>query len=233
MKRAAVLLVVVLLTVGTATPADVDGSESHKKPDKGYLKRTFSPNSVVMSAAGAGLAQATDTPHEWGQGAVGFGRRFANSYGKHIIQRTIQYPIARLLHEEISYRRSEKTGFGPRLKYALTSVVITHKTTTDARTVAVGEIAGSVGSGLISRLWQPASTRSIAMGFGSAGISLGADAGLNVVREFWPEIRHPHRHNAPASPVTTPSAASVNNEPFSEVVVLDANGSLVEREQQQ
>ena len=243
MKRPAILLVVLLLTVGTAAPADVDGNdsnkdkkESKKKPDKGYLKRTFSLNSVVMSAAGAGLSQATNTPGEWGQGAVGYGRRFANSYGKHIIQRTIQYPIARLLHEEISYHRSEKTGFGPRLEYALMSVVITHKTTTGARTVNVGEIAGSLGSGLISRAWQPASTRSIAMGFGSAGISLGVDAGLNVVREFWPEIRHPHRRaNAATASVATPAVIADDTPAVeaAEVVGLDENGKVLEAEPQQ
>jgi hypothetical protein len=60
--------------------------------------------------------------------------------------------------------------------------------------VNAGEISGAVGSGLISRLWQPASTRTLAAGFTSAGITLGVDAGQNVVREFWPEIRHPRRH---------------------------------------
>jgi hypothetical protein len=74
-------------------------------------------------------------------------------------------------------------------------VVITHKTTTGKPTIAKGELSGAVGSGLISRLWQPASTRTVAAGFSSAGITLGVDAAGNVVREFWPEIRHPHSHH--------------------------------------
>lgn len=81
------------------------------------------------------------------------------------------------------------------MKYALMGVVVTHKTDGNhRRTVNAGEISGAVGSGLISRLWQPASTRAVAAGFASAGITMGVDAGQNVVREFWPEIRHPHRH---------------------------------------
>jgi hypothetical protein len=33
----------------------------------------------------------------------------------------------------------------------------------------------------------------VASGFTSSGISFAVDAGLNTLREFWPEIRHPLR----------------------------------------
>jgi hypothetical protein len=147
---------------------------------------------------GAGVNQANNTPQEWGQGAKGFGKRFASSFAKHIVKKAIQYPVAKMFHEELSYRRSNKTGFRPRLTYALVGVVITHKTTTEKSTVAKGELAGAFGSGFISRLWQPASVRTVSAGFVSAGVTLGVDAAGNVIKEFWPEIRHPHSHNQAA-----------------------------------
>jgi len=81
-----------------------------------------------------------------------------------------------------------------RMKYALVSTVVTHKTTTGKRTPALGRISGDFGSGLISRAWQPARLHTLGSGLATGGIMLGVDAGSNVVREFWPEIRHPHRH---------------------------------------
>lgn len=78
--------------------------------------------------------------------------------------------------------------------------MVTHKTTTEKPTLAVGEISGALGSGLISRLWQPASVGSVGSGFASGGITLAVDAGANVVREFWPEIRHPHSHALKPAP---------------------------------
>jgi hypothetical protein len=75
------------------------------------------------------------------------------------------------------------------------ATVITHKTTTGKKTLATGEISGTIGSELISRLWQPASTRTVGLGFMSGGITLAIDAGSNVFREFWPEIHHPHRRS--------------------------------------
>jgi len=159
-----------------------------------YAKHAVGPKAVVMAGVGAGVNQLNDTPREWGQGGVGFGRRFASAFGKHIVHKAIQYPVSKLLHEEFGYHRSVKQGFGPRLKDALLATVITHKTTTEKPTVAVGEISGAMGSGLISRLWQPASVRAVGHGFASGGITLAIDAGLNVFREFWPNIRHPHNH---------------------------------------
>ena len=152
----------------------------------------------MKAAAGAGIAQAKGTPYEWGGGVQGYSKRFGSAFGKHLVKGSIQYGVAHLRHEELGYRPSGKQGAWPRLRYALLRTVITRKTTTGASTFSAGEISGVVGSGLISRLWQPASLHTVASGFGSAGISLGADAGYNVVREFWPEIRHPRRGKPPA-----------------------------------
>jgi hypothetical protein len=142
---------------------------------------------------GAAVNQGTNTPSEWGQGASGFGKRLGSAFAKHLVKKAIQFPVARMRHEALGYQRSHQPGFGPRLRHALLATVITHKTTTGKKTVAAGEISGAIGSGLISRLWQPASVRTLSAGFTSGGITLGVDAGSNVVREFWPEIRHPHR----------------------------------------
>lgn len=170
-------------------------AQNASQPDgKTYIKHSLSPGAIGAAAAGATITQGTNTPSEWGQGAEGFAKRFGSAISKHLVKRAIQYPVAKAFHEELGYRRSDKTGFGPRLKYALVSTVITHKTTNGKATVAKGEIAGAFGSGLISRLWQPASTRTIGLGFTSGGITLGVDAAGNVIREFWPEIRHPHTH---------------------------------------
>lgn len=171
-------------------------SDPKESDAKKYVTHTYGPIAVGRSAFGAGVAQAEDTPHEWGQGAVGFGRRLASAFGTHIVKKSIEYPVAKLHHEPFGYRPSTKNGFKPRLLYALTAVVITHKTTDGSRTVHSAEISGDLGAGLLSRLWQPASTRTLAAGFGSAGTMLAADAGYNVLREFWPEVRHPHSHEA-------------------------------------
>lgn len=170
-------------------------SQPPEQPSPGeYAKHAVSPFSLLRAAAGAAITQATNTPHEWGQGATGFGKRLASAFGKHLTKKAIQYPVARLTHEALGYQRSDQTEFKLRLRHALIATVYTTKTTTGKKTVATNEFAGAFGSGLISRLWQPASVRTVGYGFLSGGITLGVDAGSNVLREFWPDIRHKLHH---------------------------------------
>jgi len=159
-----------------------------------YIKHALSPFAALRAAAGAGITQATNTPAEWGQGAEGFGKRLGSAFGKHLVKKAIQYPVAHLMHEALGYQRSDQTEFKLRLRHALIATVYTTKTTTGKKTVATNEFAGAFGSGLISRLWQPASVRTVGYGFLSGGITLGVDAGSNVLREFWPDIRRKLHH---------------------------------------
>lgn len=195
-----VLLLGPLLLQGRAEESSAEGQ---------YLHRLFNLESAARSLATAGLDQAVGTPSEWGGGMKGFGRRFGSAFGTHIIRSTIHFGVSRMLHEELGYQRSDKQGFRQRLTYALLATVVTHKTTTGRQTVAVGEISGVVGGGLISRLWYPARFHTVASGFAAAGIGFGAEAGMNVMREFWPEIRHPHRRVRavpPLNPAPAPTA---------------------------
>src|SRR5262249_41962858 len=143
-----------------------------------YTKKTFGPKAVLSSGIHAAYGQVVNHPSEWGRGASGFGKRFASGFATHVVKNSITYPVAAIRHEDLHYHRSTSTSFGPRLQHALVSTVITQKTTTGKKTVASGQISGAIGSGLISRLWQPASLRTVGSGFSSAGITLGAQAGV-------------------------------------------------------
>jgi hypothetical protein len=187
--RSAFPVTLLLLTSGIAPCADEPEHYLSK-----YFKDTFGIQALANAAAGASIQQLRDVPHEWSGGIDGFGKRFASAMGTHVVKNTIEFGVASARHEELTYHRSGKSGFGPRLKYAVLSTVVTNKTTTGERTLALGRISGAVGGGFISRLWQPDSLHTVGSGFATTGILLGVDAGMHVLREFWPEIRHPHRH---------------------------------------
>src|SRR5437879_4585747 len=63
-----------------------------------FVTRSFSAESVLRSAASSAILQGTDTPHEWGQGAEGYGRRFANRSEEHTSElQSPMYIVCRLL----------------------------------------------------------------------------------------------------------------------------------------
>src|ERR1700682_1935479 len=145
--RTRMIVPVLLMLAGTAYAAVHKSNEYHKK--------TFGRQALVRAGGSAGVSHVRNAPHEWGRGGTGFAKRVGSSLGEHAVKNTIAYGVAGLRHEDLKYHRSGKHGFGPRLKTALASTVVTRKTTTGKHTVASGRLAGNVGSGMISRAWQP------------------------------------------------------------------------------
>jgi hypothetical protein len=156
-----------------------------------YLKGTFSVESAVRSAAGAGILQWTDTPSEWKQGSAGYARRYGNSYAQHIMRQTIMYGASDLLHEDNRYLRSGRSGAGARLEYAVASSLLARKDD-GTRRVSYSRLGSYVAVAFISREWQPHSTNGAQNAATSFETTLGTEVGFNIAREFLPKFFQRH-----------------------------------------
>lgn len=174
-----------VLPVSAAQPAKGRRETVHE-----YRHRLVGKRSLAMAAGSAGLGQIRNHPREWGQGPAGFATRFGSALGTHMVKETIQFGVAAWHHEDPHYYRSDLHGTLPRLGYAVKSTFIVPRTNKPGKTVAASRLSGAFGAGLISRVWQPATTAGVGAGFASGGIMLGADVGMNVAREFWPRKTH-------------------------------------------
>jgi hypothetical protein len=90
--------------------------------------RNFIWNAVgPVAFAGASLAgsidQASDFPHQWGQGANAYGVRVASNLGISFVTATAQYSLAEAFHEDTAYYRCACAGFFPRFFHAAMSSV--------------------------------------------------------------------------------------------------------------
>jgi hypothetical protein len=154
-----------------------------------YAHHLFNVESLFRTAAGAGINQAMDTPHEWGEGAEGYGRRFASIYGEHVVQATVMYGTSIVFREDNRYFRSGESSFGSRFKYAVESTLVARHND-GSRHLSISRVSSYLAAAAISRLWQPPSTRGALHGLNLFGIAVGVEAGFNVTREFLPGIFH-------------------------------------------
>jgi hypothetical protein len=177
----------VLITVSLATADAAATQTRHAHPYRQHWKHsTFGKGALGGVAAGAGLGQLRGHPRNYGGGAAGFGKRLGAGMATHSVKTTVEHAIAAPLHEDLHYHRSTKSGFGPRLGHALKSTVITSSTKSGKRHPAVGRLSGHAAAGAASQGLLHAGS-----GAATAGVGLGAEAGANVAREFWP--RHKGR----------------------------------------
>jgi hypothetical protein len=156
-----------------------------------YRRSLYGKRAVIGSAAHAALGTLRNSPHEWGSGAGGFGKRFASHMGQHAVKQTIEFGVGTWHHEDPHYYRSNLHGTLPRMKYAVVNTFLARRTDRPGRTIALGRLSGNMGAGVISRAWQPASAAGLGAGLASGGIGIGAEVGVNMAREFWPR-KHPH-----------------------------------------
>jgi hypothetical protein len=153
-----------------------------------FLNRGFAPMSILRSGAAAGLGQVREVNPEWDQGMEGYSLRFASKYGHRLVRLTLESTSSAFLGQDLRYEPSRAAGFWPRTGHALTRVFVARKND-GSHTFASSRFGAAFGAGLISRTWHPRDDRTIGSGLRSGATSIGISAGMNVVREFWPEIR--------------------------------------------
>ena len=155
---------------------------------KYYLKTTAGPQTLLFSAASAGIGQARNAPSAWQQGMEGYGRRFGSSMAQRTVSGAIRLTAEMLLGEDSRYLPSKKPGIWPRVGDVLLHSIVVH-TQSGKRGPPIGVLAGTFGGGLVSRSWHPAGHDRIRNGLLSGTYAFGYHVGANAFREFWPDIR--------------------------------------------
>jgi hypothetical protein len=182
----------VSLFAQTATPAGTpqpnSNLTSYTRPDaearfKRYVKGTIGPTAFVAPVVSAGIRQWRDTPEEWGQGAKGYGRRFADAFGKQLIGNTITYGLDEALKLDSHFYKSEKRDFKSRFSNAVLSAV-TARTKSGRRVIGVPKLVGTYSAAIIANeTWRP-NRYDYKDGLRDGSLSIATRIGVNLIREF-------------------------------------------------
>lgn len=148
-----------------------------------YVWNTVGPLTLIGIGAAAGWDQSQDNPPEWGQGASGYGKRYASRLGQYSIEQTVSYGLSEAFGLDTGFEKSKRKGFFPRLSDALVQNV-TSRTKSGRRIISVPRVAGAYVGGLIpAETWYP-SRFSYKDGLRQGTYLLAVGFGANVLREF-------------------------------------------------
>jgi hypothetical protein len=156
-----------------------------------YVCNAFCPYYLLSDAAGAGIRQAMNSPHEWGGGMAGYGERFGNALGFAVAHNTISYGLSSALHEDNRYFASGKTSTARRALHAALSPFVARHDDGSAG-FSYSNVAGVLGASAVSLAWAPPSWQSGQHYAADIGITFASEAAFNVFREFLPDLLH-HR----------------------------------------
>ncbi len=148
-------------------------------------KTVVDPFTFVFVGGVAGVEQAQNHFYQYGQGAQGYGKRFAAGYGDTLTGTFIGAAILpALLKQDPRYFYKGSGSAGARILYAIANSVICKGDNRRWQANYSG-ILGSLASGGISNLYYPAKDRDGAeLTFENAAIGIGGTAVSNLFQEF-------------------------------------------------
>ncbi len=155
-------------------------------------KDSFDYPVYLTSALFAGLYQMDNQNPSFGQGLKGYAKRLATSYGDQAIGNLMTEAIfPSLLHEDPRYFRIGAAGGTKmhRMGYALTRVFVV-RTDKGKSDFNYSEWLGNGSAVAISNLYYPGDTRNVTDNVQKLGVAVATDAFSQVLKEFWPDIKH-------------------------------------------
>lgn len=166
-------------TSGALTPAD---------KFKLFLDKSLSPPQIMSSLAGAGFGQATDSLHQYGQGADGYAKRFGSSMASGASSHFFgTFLLPTMLHDDPRYFVKMNGGVKVRIGNALRRVFVIR---TDDGRMAFNfpGTLGPLAAEALANTYLPDNERTFPKTFQRFGIRIGWGAANNIVKEYWPTI---------------------------------------------
>jgi len=153
-----------------------------------FAEDSADPVAFLGGAFNAGIDQAEDSDHSFGQGAAGYGKRFGAEMADNASSEFFKeflYPT--VFSEDPRYYRLAHGGTGTRLLHAVEHVVVAHQE--NGRLMFnFSEWLGSASSAALSDVYHPDNRPGIGPAARNAAYGMAQDVGFDVLREFWPEI---------------------------------------------
>ena len=167
----------------TSPDAYVPPTEEQRFHD--FAWNAFGPVAFAGSAVAAAIDQATDFPHQWGQGEDAYGVRVASNFGIGLATATAEYSLAEAFHEDTKYYRCTCSGFFPRLWHAAVSTVASRRGADGDVSFSVALAASPfIGPMAAARTWIPDDRDRLVVGFRLGSNNLLGQFAQNEALEF-------------------------------------------------
>jgi len=151
---------------------------------------SFDYSSLVFAGFMAGIGQAGKSTPEFRQGGVGYSRYLWHSFADQAVGNYFtEFIVPSVTHEDPRYYTRFHGGVLRRTVYALDRLAIT-RTDFGGKSINFSEIVGNGAGAGVACLYYPRGERTWTKTGQRWVTQISIDGISNVVKEFWPDIRH-------------------------------------------
>jgi hypothetical protein len=159
-------------------------------------KDSFAVPIYVNTSLFATIYQLDNENPSFGQGVAGYARRLGASFADQAIGNMMSEGVMpSILKEDPRYFRRGEGSKKSRTAYALTRIFVT-RTDSGGSRFNFSEVLGNSSAVAFSNVYYP-DTRTASENAEKLAMQLATDAFSNVLKEFWPDVKHHflHRHD--------------------------------------
>jgi len=150
---------------------------------------SFDRGTLLLAAAFAGEGQLTKANPSFGQGVEGYAHYFVTSYADWAVGNYMTEAVfPTILHQDPRYFRKGAGSGLKRLTYAMGQIFWAH-TDSGGHMFNFSEIGGNAAAAAISQAYYP-DNRAAGNAASKLAIQIGVDMASNVMKEFYPDLRH-------------------------------------------
>ena len=162
---------------------------SSGKKIKLVARSTFDPVEYPFYAFLAGISQVENSEPSYGQGSIGYAKRFGTSFLDGTSENFfVQAFLPSVFRQDPRYFQDGKGTFWRRAGYALSRTAVTRSDSGHTE-FNISEVGGAAVAAGISNTYHPITDRNLPNTLQTWGTMMGWDTVSNVVKEFWPDIR--------------------------------------------
>ncbi len=161
-----------------------------------HAETAFGTEALGYSAVYAGFLQEINSPREWGQGGLGYARRFGSTLAYSGIRNALGLGLDTALREDPRYQPSEQKGFWTRAKHAFHGTLFSRKDS-GGESVAYWRLGSAYGATFLSNAWYPSRLDTMKLGMAQGSAQIGFDLLSNLGSEFWPDVKKKLLHRTP------------------------------------
>jgi hypothetical protein len=159
------------------------------------VQHYFDPFTFVFTSITAGIEQATNEKAGYGQGALGYAKRYGADFTDGFTNELFVTGVfPSLLHEDPRYYRLGHGSAFKRTAYALSRILIARGDSGNSR-INASEFLGNITSGALSMTYYPQNERSVSGVFSRMSVEIGYDSLFNVLKEFYPDLKRKFSHH--------------------------------------
>lgn len=166
-------------------PATVSATLNSNQKFSAFVQQSMSPYATFSAAVAAGFRP------NWSNSP--YPQSYASRMGQGVADQSEQgfftkFLLPTFLHQDPRYYASTDDSYGERAAYALSRIFVT-RNDNGKSALNTSELLGAVLAASITTAYHPIRRPTPGQVAGGAASTMGTDAGLNMFREFWPDIR--------------------------------------------